>query len=167
MARAYRAAVLAAALVLAGCGYRFSVGGSGLPPEAKAIHVPVFENRSGDPEAGAVFAKALGDSLAARGLLGGSSSPTRIEGVVTTVWAKPQLPHATRPDYLSPSLYAVEAGVRLTLVVDGRVTCSRDFYASETYLPAAELLALEANRGEALRRLAATMMGGVENRLCD
>jgi hypothetical protein len=167
MSRASRAAVLAAALVLAGCGYRFSVGGSGLPPDTGKIHVPVFENRSGEPEAGAIFAAALGDSLAARGLLGGTGSPSRIEGVVTTVGAKPQLPHATRPTSPSPSLYAVEAEVRLTLVVDGKVACSREFRARESYLPAVDLLGLETNRGEALRRLAASMMGGAENRLCD
>jgi hypothetical protein len=165
MIRAWWAVALAAAL--AGCGYRFAVGGSGLPASAGKVHVPIFENRSGDPEAGALFAKALGDSLAARGLQGGMDARSRIEGVVVSVGAKPFLPHATRPDQLSPSLYAIEAVVRLTLVTDGQVACSREIYLTDTYLPAADLLGLEANRGAALRRLAAAMMGGAENRICD
>ncbi len=157
----------AAVVLLAGCGYRFAVGGSGLPSGTGAIHVAVFENRSSDPEAGALFARALGDSLAARGRLGGIGAPSRIEGVVVGVRTNPHLPHPTRPHELSPALYRVEAAVRLTLVVNGEVTCSREFFATDTYLPAVELTGLDANRGEALRRLAGEMMGGAEDRLCD
>ena len=165
MRRAFAAAALAAAL--AGCGYRFAVGGTGLPARTGRIHVPVFENRSGEPEAGAIFAKALGDSLAARGRLGGLDAPSRLEGVVVSVGTSPYLPHATRPTELGPSLYAIEALVRLTLTVDGAVTCARDVYLKDTYVPAADLLGLETNRGEALRRLAAAMMTDVETRLCE
>lgn len=165
MTRVLWAAVLAAAL--AGCGYRFAVGGTGLPPGTGQVHVPVFENRSGEPEAGALFAKALGDSLAARGRLGGIGAGSRIEGVVVSVGAKPFLPHATKPDLLGPSLYTIEALVRLTLVKDGEVACSREIYLTDTYLPSSDLLGLETNRGEALRRLATAMMSGAENRICD
>lgn len=157
----------ALAAVLAGCGYRFAVGGSGLPAGTGQIHVPVFENRSGEAEAGALFARALGDSLAARGRLGSLSAPSRIEGVVLSVGAKPILPHAEKPDALGPSLYAAEAAVRLTLITEGEVVCSREFYLTDSYVPAADLLGLDANRGEALRRLAAAMMTDAENRLCD
>lgn len=165
MTRVVGAAVLAAALV--GCGYRFAVGGSGLPVGTGRIHVPVFENRSGEPEAGALFARALGESLAARGRLGSLSAPSRIEGVVLSVGAKPVLPHALKPDVLSPSQYAAEALVRLSLITEGEVVCSRELYLTDTYLPAADLLGLDTNRGEALRRLAVAMMTDVENRLCD
>lgn len=157
----------ALAIACAGCGYRFAVGGTGLPAGTGRIHVPVFENRSGEPEAGAIFAKAAGDSLAARGRLGSLGAPSRLEGVVVSVGTSPYLPHATRPTELGPSLYAIDASVKITLVVDGVVACARDVYLKDTYVPSADLLGLETNRGEALRRLAAAMMADVETRLCD
>jgi hypothetical protein len=74
------AAVLAAALG-AGCGYGFSqryvaVG------DVSAIHVRPFENRSGEPELGAVVTAALRAELARRGAEAGAGAASWIEGSV-------------------------------------------------------------------------------------
>jgi hypothetical protein len=74
------AAALAAALA-AGCGYGFSqryvaVG------DVDAIHVRPFENRSGEPELGAVVTAALRTELARRGSDAGAGSASWIEGSV-------------------------------------------------------------------------------------
>ena len=150
-------------LVLSGCGYRFAVGGPGLPEGIGSVHVPVFKNRSGEAEAGVWFASALAEELARSGYSGGPSSPARIEGVVESVDSNIL---AIGPDGRGVGLYRVEARVTVALVRGEKELCRRDFYGAEEFLPARELLGLEAARREALKRLAQRLMAGAEHELC-
>lgn len=156
------AGALLAALAT-GCGYRFAVGGPGLPGGVASVYVPVFANRSADAEAGAIFAQALADSLAQAGRLAGPSASARIDGEVLSVSTNPA---ATRADGTGVSVYRLHAALRLSLVQNGRTLCVREVAGSEDYLPAPDLLGIEASRREAVLRLARKLMDGAEHELC-
>lgn len=161
------ALVLALGLLLAsagvGCGYRFAVGESGIPAAVGAVYVPVFANRSTEAEAGAIFSEALAENLARRGRLAGSGAPARIEGEVLSIVSEPA---ATGPDGRGVGVYRLRARLRIGLVDQGQVVCTREFAAGEDYLPAVDLLSLEASRRQAVRRLAARMMAEAGYGLC-
>lgn len=144
------------ALVFAGaCGYRFSVGEGDLPPGIDAVYVPIFENRSSEPEAGAYFAEALAETFARAGRAGGPNTPARIEGEVVSLVSSPA---ATQRDGKGVGVYRVRARIRLRLVQDGVLICSREVHEGEDYLPSQTLLGLDASRRQAVRRLASRMM---------
>jgi len=67
-------------LLLAGCGYGFAVGGPALPSGVGRVYVPVFVNRSVEPDAGALFAEALAASL---GQVGRTGDESQIEAWLT------------------------------------------------------------------------------------
>ncbi len=52
---------------LASCGYHFSGEGQGPKPGLKYIAIPVFENKTSEPDAGAMFAGALRQEFMRRG----------------------------------------------------------------------------------------------------
>ena len=161
MIRIARAALAAAAL--GGCGYGFAVGGPGLPAGVERVYVPVFENRSTEAEAGALFAEALAHALASAGHIGGAEAPARVEGTVLSVDAAPA---ATGPDGRGVGIYRIAATVRLSLVDQGQVRCVREIEGAEDFLPTADLLGIEASRRQALRRLAERLMHGASASLC-
>lgn len=165
--RRFSAAALAVALVASamglGCGYRFAVGESGIPASVGAVYVPVFANRSTDAEAGAIFSGALAETLGRRGRLAGAGAPARIDGEVISIVSEPA---ATGPDGRGVGVYRLRARVRLGLLDQGQVVCTREFAAGEDYLPAVDLLSLEASRRQAVRRLAERMAAEAEHGLC-
>jgi len=60
-------AVSALLLFLASCGYHFSGEGQGPMPGLKCIAIPVFENKTSEPNAGAIFANALRQEFLRKG----------------------------------------------------------------------------------------------------
>lgn len=54
-------------LFLASCGYHFSGEGEGPKPGLKYVAIPVFENRTSEPDLGALFAGALRQEFIRRG----------------------------------------------------------------------------------------------------
>ncbi|WP_373049382.1 LPS assembly lipoprotein LptE [Vulgatibacter sp.] len=154
---------VALAAALAGCGYRFAVGGPGLPDGVGQVHVPVFANRSTDAEAGAIFAEAMAEALARSGHAGGPSAPARLEGTVLSTASRPA---ATGPDGRDTGLYRLEARLRVELLRQGQLLCVREIAGGEDYLPAADLLGIEASRRQALRRLAGRLMESASVELC-
>jgi len=159
-----RAAVWLPALLLAsGCGYGFAVGGPGFPEGIPAAFVPVFANRSSEPEAGAFFAEALAESLARDGRAAGPLAPARIEGEILSLIASPA---ATMNDGRGVGIYRLTGTVRLVLVKEGIERCRREFTGAEDYLPAEDLLGLDASRRLAVRRLAERMMRSAGRELC-
>ena len=54
-------------LCLASCGYHFSGEGPGPKPGLTNIAIPVFENKTAEPDAGAIFAGALRQQFLQRG----------------------------------------------------------------------------------------------------
>lgn len=158
-----RAALLLAAALAAGCGYRFAVGGPGLPDGVDRVHVQVFENRSTDAEAGAIFAEALAEALARAGHVGGADALARVEGTVLSIDSAPA---ATGPDGRGVGIYRIGARLRLALVQGGQTRCVRELDGAEDFLPTADLLGIEASRRQALRRLAERLMESAASQLC-
>jgi len=157
------AAAAAVAGVLAGCGYRFAVGGAGLPDGVARVYVPVFENRSSDAEAGALFSEALAAALARQGRAAGPGAPAQVQGTVLAIGFAPA---ATGPDGTGVGVYRLTASLRLRLVREGQVLCDREFSGGEDFLPGADLLGTEAGRRQAARRLAERLMQSASADLC-
>jgi hypothetical protein len=59
--------ISAMSLCLASCGYHFSGEGDGPKPGLRCIAIPVFENKTTEPDAGAIFAGALRQEFMRRG----------------------------------------------------------------------------------------------------
>jgi hypothetical protein len=54
---------------LVSCGYHFSGEGQGPKPGLRCIAIPVFENKTSEPDAGAIFAGALRKEFIRRGTM--------------------------------------------------------------------------------------------------
>jgi len=69
VARNFRLVLIigALSLCLASCGYHFSGEGQGPKPGLVCIAIPVFENKTSEPDAGALFAGALRQEFMLRG----------------------------------------------------------------------------------------------------
>ncbi len=140
------AALGAALLALAGCGYSVAAGAGRMPAGAERVRVEPFENRTTDAEAGALVTAALRDELARRGTLASGEAPAVLEGAVERSAAAPSSPAA--------------ATLRLTLVVaaslraGGRVLAEARVQREEDYLGATDALETEGRRRVALRRAA-------------
>jgi len=55
------------AVFVASCGYHFSGEGQGPKPGLVCIAIPVFENKTSEPNAGAIFAAALRETFMSKG----------------------------------------------------------------------------------------------------
>jgi len=163
--RSTSAALLLLALAAAGsgCGYRFAVGGTGLAEGVHSVYVPVFANRSSEPEAGAIFSQALAEGLAREGRAAGPLAPARIEGEVLSLIASPA---ATTKTGRGVGIYQLSGVVRLRVVREGSEICRREVSGTEDFLPAQNLLELDASRRRAVRRLAERMMVSAQRELC-
>jgi hypothetical protein len=144
------------ALALSGCGYHFTAGGQGLPQGIHHVFAPVVVNRTSEPALEAVFTDALREQLARAGTLGGENSEGRLEGELLAVNAAvAQL----APGTSGALTYRVSAVLRVRLFRGSTLLASTDVSGSEDYLPAlrADVITTEANRQQALRRLAAAI----------
>lgn len=135
-------AVLAGALLAAGCGYAVSAG-LRLQGGAGQATVRTFENRSSDPSVGAEVSAALRRELARRGAEGEGAV---IDGEVRTEGAAATLPGG------ATARVAVEARARLS--VGGRVVAERTVRREMDHLAGADPLEGEARRAQAIQRLA-------------
>ncbi len=138
------ALALASTLAL-GCGYGFSqryVARGG----ASSISVRPFENRSTDPELGAVVAAALRTELARRGADGGEDAAARIDGAV----------RAGEPAITSRAgaSWRIGVTVRARLVARGATVAEHVARREADYVGGADPLETEARRALALRRAA-------------
>ncbi len=138
--------LLAAALLLSGCGYAFSAQAGRMPAGAERIHVPPFENRTTDAEVGALVASALRQELARRGALGDAGAPARIEGVALSV--------SFAPSSFGSATSHLALVVSAKLVAAGRTLAEQRVQRDEDYLGAVDALENEGRRRVALRRAA-------------
>lgn len=163
-------AAIAAAIALAGCGYRFTATPSGLPAGVRSVYVPMFANSSSEPGAGAWFTEAMREELVRSGVIGGEASDAVIRGEVTRVSLEPGIVTNVSPEgsrIAAVASYRVVATARVRLVRGGEtlrgivVSDSEDFVpgpSGSNSIPGQSILATEANRRVALRRLASTLM---------
>jgi hypothetical protein len=157
-ASALAACALAAAGLAAstGCGYGFSqryvaVGG------AERIHVRAFENRSTEPDLGAVVTAALREELARRGADAGEGAPAVIEGEI-----RASEPGLTSAGGVLPPIgttggttwrIGVELRARFT-PGGGAPPLERTVRRESDYLGGGDPLETEGRRALALRRVA-------------
>jgi hypothetical protein len=137
--------VLSLALCAA-CGYSFTAAGrlaGGIP----AATVLPFENRSTEPELGAVLAGALREELAVRGALARAGSTVSITGEVSVGAPSPAAPGGVS--------WRVTLDVRARLLNGQRVVAERSLRREADYPAGLDPLETEGRRALALRKLAA------------
>ena len=156
-----KGASILAALVLAGCGYRFTAPGGPLPNGIKSVRAPMFDNATSESGAEVLFTEAFRQQLGRAGTLGDSNAEPHVRGIVLGVSGGPMV---STPGRL-PN-YRLSASARLTLVSHGKELVATEVVGAEDYPPGADVLLTEANRAAALRRLAETMMREGYERLC-
>jgi len=158
------------AFLLAGCGYRFTAGGAPLPEGLRSVCAPVFLNQTAEPALGVLFTEALRTQLLRAGVAGGQGTCTgTIDGEVLSVSAGPTVLSNQVPP--NPVSYRLQVTAQLRLRKDDRVLSAVTISGSEDYLTAtgstADVLAPEAQRQAALRRLAETLMRDGYERLAN
>lgn len=160
-------AVALATLLAAGCGYRFQGAARQLPGGARTLAVPILENRTLEPDLGPLLAAALRDQF------------SRSVGVRLVPTGEAEAILRGRVVAFETDAIAFEAG---GLVVEYRATLTLTFLltdtsgarvywadpalvGTDTYRAAADPLVTEANRREALRRIAADLGRSVRDRI--
>ncbi|KFA88160.1 hypothetical protein Q664_43015 [Archangium violaceum Cb vi76] len=156
-------------LSAAGCGYRFTSRGAGLPEGVSSVCAPVFRNDTAEPGLEVLFTRVLRQELVRAGVLGGTGAcEATLEGVVRSVANGPTV--LAEPSFQSnPRSGAQVAGYQASAVVllrlerDGRVLSETEVSGTEDFLPgttsvSGDVLQVEANRRAALQRLAETLM---------
>ena len=159
-----RACPLFFALVLSGCGYRFTAGGADLPGGVQKVCAPIFVNRTAEPGLEVPFTESLRGHLIRAGRLSKSCDAT-ITGEVLNVWGGPTV--FTQRGVLAS--YRIFATVHVRLFQQDKLVAEAQVAGFEDYLPAAEVnldvLQVEANRQAALRRLSETLARDAYDRL--
>lgn len=149
-------ALVCAALLLSGCGYRFTAGGAPFPGGVRRVCAPLFVNRTAEPGLEVQFTEALRGQLIRAGRLGDDCG-ARITGEILNVWGGPTV--FTKAGTLAS--YRVFATVQVRLFQGDKLLAESPVTASEDYLPSTEtnqdILQVEANRQAALRRLSETI----------
>lgn len=81
----------AAAAFLGGCGYALVGKGSALPPDIRSVSIPLFENRTGEPELDIVFTRVLRDEFIRDGRLkvAESSPDSTLRGAILAYTLRP------------------------------------------------------------------------------
>jgi len=143
-----------AAILAAGCGYRFTAGGAPLPEGIRSVCAPVYRNRTAEPGLEALFTESMREWLSRSGAASSGGCDATLEGEITSLAGAQTL--LTPAETLAS--YRVSAVVQLKLVKGGRVVAQAEVAGAEDYLPArqpaGDVLITEANRQAAIRRLA-------------
>ncbi len=151
MRRWATAILLGVALALSACGYRFAANGK-LPPGQSAVAIPMFVNRTAEANVEAYLTAAFRENYARRGLLGGDSSPSRLEGTVTAVTISPILAAPGRDPTFRIHIRVHLQGAKASgEVVQAWVDESEEFPSG------GDVVLTGANRETALRRLVETV----------
>ncbi|RKG50706.1 hypothetical protein D7X30_37095 [Corallococcus sp. AB011P] len=156
--KAFRWGVVAAAMLGAGCGYRFSPWGSALPEGTGQVCAPILANETAEPGLENLFTRYLRNQLIQAGRL--ATAPgcaSTIEGAVLNIWTSPTI---------IPNNYRISTTVRLRLVKEGQLLSETVVAGTEDYLQGrGNVLEAEANRQAALARLAELLMRDGYDRL--
>ncbi|MCY1079760.1 LPS assembly lipoprotein LptE [Archangium lansingense] len=157
-------------LSAAGCGYRFTPRGTGLPGGVRSVCAPVFSNNTAEPGLELLFTRSMRQELVRAGVLGGTGAcEATLEGVVLgvgsmpTAIAEPVFQGNTQSAPPQLASYRASATVLLQLKRDGQVVATAEVSGTEDFLPgtasvSGDVLEVEANRQSALHRLAETLM---------
>lgn len=155
-----RLLISAALLLVPGCGYRFVAAAGELPEGIRQVQAPVFKNETSESGAEAVFTQAFREQLMRAGALATGEGDAQAEGIVLAVSGAPLM---VSPGHF-PS-YRLTATAQVTLTRGAKTVRQTRVTRSEDYLSGADLLFTEANRQNALRRLAENLMREAYERL--
>ncbi len=106
-------------VLLSACGYHFSGEGEGPKPGLKFIAVPVFENKTSEPDIGAMFAGALRHEFNQKGnfrVVPVEEAEAVFTGIIKNVWITAIAHHPT--ESIASNRVTIEN--RLYLMVDVR-----------------------------------------------
>ena len=81
-----------ALLLLAGCGYHFSGEGPGPKPGLRTISIPVFDNKTSEPDLGSLFAGALRREFMQKGdlrVVPLDEAEAVFRGTITNIYTSP------------------------------------------------------------------------------
>lgn len=157
----WRTFVLVGLLAFAGCGYTLASTGELTRLAAdRGIAVGAVDNRSAEPEAGLIAARFAGRGLAARGVLGRSSSALELRIRVDALDAQPAGSGGPDSSIGLPQrvpLWQANGSLSLQLVDRSRepalVIASSSARGGEEYRPGDDVEATEVSRSLALHRL--------------
>lgn len=154
-------------LLAAGCGYRFQGAARELPGGARTLAVPILENPTLEPELGSLLSVALREQFARTvgvRLVPTDEAEAILRGQVVTF--------ETEAVAFDPSGLALEYRASLTLALRlADPSGARIYWAdpalvgTDTYRATADPLVTEANRREAIRRIAADLGRSVRDRV--
>lgn len=158
-AKSYRGStvVLAVWLGLSGCGYRFTAGGAPLPQGVRHVFVPLFGNHTPEPNVEVTFTQVMREQLLRAGTDGDGGSEARLEGDVRSLVSATGMTLNNVAN--APPVYRVNGSLQLRLLKGTALVAATTVNGSEDYLSAGgDILATEANRKAAIRRLAETLV---------
>lgn len=159
--------VLSAALLgVNGCGYRFSGEGPGPRPGLRRIAIPIFENRTGEPELGTLFAGALRKEFMLRGnlqVVPEDQAEVVIRGKITDIHTS-AVAHIQVQQTIQSRLY-VTLDIRCQDVESGKtVWQDPQFTYFKTYLQNPDPISSFDNRRQAFEFLAKEMAARIHDR---
>ncbi len=142
-------------LLLLSCGYRFTAPNASLPANIRAVHVPLFVNRTAEPGAELPFTQSARDQLARAGRLGDANAGAVLDGTILGVGSGPFMG--------SPPVFRMSVVLGLSLKKGGAEVGATTVSVSEEFPSGADVLLTESNRAAALTRLAeAAVREGLE-----
>ncbi|NLI31851.1 MAG: LptE family protein [Deltaproteobacteria bacterium] len=152
--------------ILHGCGYRFSGEGSGPKPGLKRIAIPIFENRTGEPELGSLFAGALRQQFLTRGdlqVVPEDQAEAVFRGSITDIHTS-SVAHIDVKQTIQTRLY-VTLDIRCQDMETGKaIWQDPQFTYFKTYLQVPDPIASFDNRREAFEFLAKEMAIRIHDR---
>jgi hypothetical protein len=155
-----RRAWVLVAVLLGGCGYRVTAANARLPRGITALRIPLFSNRTAEPDLEATLTQAFREHYARAGVLAPEATTARLEGTILAVSNPPILASPGR----GPT-YRLSLVVQVKLIKDEAVVDQLVVNQGEDFPSGADVLLTEANRGAALRRLAETVAREAAERL--
>ncbi len=150
--RLLSASLLVCFALLSGCGYELVREKGIYGGEIKSLNIPVFVNKSFEPQVSGFFTEAFSMELAASGLfqISTGGADATLHGVITRV--------TTGPGALSAAGQTVQraviASISLTLTKEDKVVKTWTFGDAEVY-DASSINLEDFNRRAALQRIAA------------
>lgn len=141
----------ALALLLTGCGYRVTTVNGELPAGLHALRVPMFENRTAEPNAEFTFTEAARDQLQRAGTLGGEAADGELWGTLAAVSSGAVL---TSPELPKQPVYRLSVVLTLEVRKQGVPVTSTTVSYAEEFPSGADVLLTESNRAAALKRVA-------------
>jgi outer membrane lipopolysaccharide assembly protein LptE/RlpB len=156
----------AAVLVFHGCGYHFTGEGPGPRPGLKRIAIPIFENKTGEPELGSLFAGALRKEFMIRGnlqVVPEDQAEAIIRGRITDIHTS-AVAHIEVQQTIQSRLY-VTLDIRCQDVESGKaIWQDPQFTYFKTYLQNPDPISSFDNRKLALEFLAKEMAARIHDR---